>query len=280
MLRYIGGSNINQVLVRSRYILNKGKIPVINYIKEKNNLLDPLNFNNDNSVEREYNQIIPLLNNNLRVALKLSSLNFNYNSCSNLISKFILNGIEVMIDAENSKYNKQYNDISNLLINDFNKDKVNIFKTYQMYRKDSLLNLENDIKINQDLGNYLGVKLVRGAYWNQEKDNLELFTNKYETDMNYNRAILILYEKEIKSILATHNDESINLGLLLNDKINDNSKKFEFAHLLGMNVSKYELIKDKYKVNVYLPYGPYNYMIPYLTRRLYENIDMVKYMFK
>ncbi len=276
MLRYIGGSNINQVLSRSRNILNNRKIPVINYIKENSDILNKTDYN---SVEQEYNQIIPLLDNQFRVALKLSSLNFNYISCSDLISNLTSKGIQIMIDAENSQNNQKYQEITNWLINDFNKDKVNIFKTYQMYRKDSLLNLENDIKINQELGNYLGVKLVRGAYWNQEKDNLELFTNKYDTDMNYNRAILILYEKEIKSILATHNHESINLGLILNDKINDNSKQFEFAHLLGMNVNKYESIKDKYKVNVYLPYGPYKHMMPYLIRRLYENIDTVKYMF-
>ena len=33
-------------------------------------------------------------------------------------------------------------------------------------------------------------------------------------------------------------------------------------------------------VNTYIPYGPYNKMFPYLSRRMYENIDMVKYMVK
>ena len=32
------------------------------------------------------------------------------------------------------------------------------------------------------------------------------------------------------------------------------------------------------KVYVYIPYGPYTQMIPYLTRRMYENMDMLKYM--
>lgn len=30
-------------------------------------------------------------------------------------------------------------------------------------------------------------------------------------------------------------------------------------------------------VHVYIPYGSYREMIPYLIRRLYENIDMLKY---
>ena len=46
---------------------------------------------------------------------------------------------------------------------------------------------------------------------------------------------------------------------------------------MGMKENCY----DKYdlKVNVYIPYGPYKQMIPYLGRRLYENLDTIKYMF-
>ena len=39
-----------------------------------------------------------------------------------------------------------------------------------------------------------------------------------------------------------------------------------------------ELANVGEKVNVYIPYGPYTQMIPYLTRRMYENMDMLKYM--
>ena len=58
-------------------------------------------------------------------------------------------------------------------------------------------------------------------------------------------------------------------------------RKFEFANLMGMQENMYNnIIKSGNKVNVYIPYGPYSKMIPYLTRRLYENIDMIKYMRK
>mgnify|MGYP001062682876 FL=1 len=36
---------------------------------------------------------------------------------------------------------------------------------------------------------------------------------------------------------------------------------------------------NKNSIHVYIPYGPYKEMIPYLMRRLYENIDTIKYMF-
>ena len=146
-----------------------------------------------------------------------------------------------------------------------------------MYRKDSLKNIDDDLNLMSKNNIQLGIKLVRGAYWNNDKNSNNLFLNKIDTDMNYNEAILKLYNENKNSvnILATHNNESLNLGFLLNK----NKEIFEFGHLMGMKENKFNyLIDNNQKVNVYIPYGPYKYMIPYLSRRLYENIDTIKYM--
>ena len=79
--------------------------------------------------------------------------------------------------------------------------------------------------------------------------------------------------------MATHNNRSINLGIIENKKAKHNI--FEFGHLMGMYEKKYQYLADNGSlVNTYIPYGPYNKMFPYLSRRMYENIDMVKYMVK
>ena len=152
-----------------------------------------------------------------------------------------------------------------------------------MYKTDSFNELEDDVIKSNKKNSYLGVKLVRGAYYQEDKNkkllnnHFVLYQNKVDTDLNYNKGILYLYEHSIKKsiINATHNQESINLTYLLNQE----KKIFEFAHLMGMNEKKYnDLLKKGEKVNVYVPYGPYKYMIPYLSRRLYENIDTLKYM--
>ena len=151
-----------------------------------------------------------------------------------------------------------------------------------MYRKDSELNLIKDMEFCKKNNVYLAAKLVRGAYWNSEHKEGHLYTNKKDTDYSYNNAILELsnYNHKCKIMLATHNEDSIKLGVLLNKKFDNN--RFSFAHLKDMKESYYDKIINENvidykipKVYVYLPYGPYTKMIPYLSRRLYENLDML-----
>ena len=98
--------------------------------------------------------------------------------------------------------------------------------------------------------------MVRGAYWNSEKQDGHLYVNKKETDFNYNKSILFLSKNNINTqiILATHNQESINLGTLLNHQ--NNKRIFQFAHLLGMREKVYkDLVKGGEDVHVYIPWS-------------------------
>ena len=81
--------------------------------------------------------------------------------------------------------------------------------------------------------------------------------------------------KTPKVILATHNKSSAELGMMLNK----NQTIFDFAHLQGMREKYYDRHVKNQTVHVYIPYGPYNEMIPYLIRRLYENMDVLKHIF-
>ena len=147
-----------------------------------------------------------------------------------------------------------------------------------MYRKDSLLELYDDIKEFKIKKCLFSPKIVRGAYWNAEKYSGELYTLKNNTDDNYNLAIIKAVElNKNTNYFATHNQRSITL---LNNIINNNNNNNNIImNLMGMN----EKYMDSLKINnlqkaTYIPYGPYKTMIPYLTRRLYENIDQIKYM--
>lgn len=268
--KFVGGNTINQVLKIANQKLIQNKIPIINYISE-NNKYDQLRIYN------EYSNLMKHIDNRFMIASKLSSFNFNRFYCYMLADMCIQKKVKLIIDAEDSKNNSIYRNISNYMLYRYNNNNLNIIKTYQMYRKDSLDELSDDIKFFKNKKNsFFSPKLVRGAYWNEEKNNDQLFINKEDTDYSYNQAIIKCYENKIpNTILATHNKFSIDLGLLL-DKEN---KYFQYAHLMGMNESLMNK-KNMEKKLIYIPYGNYKETIPYLTRRLYENIDSIKYITK
>ena len=274
IFNYISGNKLKHAIYSGKNIIYNKKIPIINYAVENN--IQP------NIIQNEFHKISKNIDNNFRIALKLSLFNFDLKLIKETIDLFVEKNIKILIDAENEKLYDIYNDTCNELMWNYNKKKVNILKTYQMYRTDSFNLLEYDINYAKNNNLYHGIKLVRGAYHNEDKNKKRnnvhvLFQKKEDTDLNFNKSLLFLYNNPINkfTIIASHNLESINLGYLLNQE----KKIFEFAHLLGMNEKKYnKLIDNNENVNVYIPYGPYKYMIPYLTRRLYENLDTIKYM--
>ena len=275
MLRYIAGNKLKNALKVSNHLKNYNKKPIINYAIESSI--------NKNIIIKEFKDISNIIDNSYKVALKLSLFDFDTKLIKSVLNPFIEKNIPILIDAENNNNFIKYNKLTNNLMFHYNHDRVNIIKTYQMYRKDSLDILSNDISLFKTNKIKHGTKLVRGAYWNEDKNEGTLFLKKKETDMSYNLGIIELYNRKYSdyNLLATHNDESINLGYLLNNSIDFKSPIFEFGHLMGMKENKYEnLVKNNQNVNVYIPYGPYRYMIPYLGRRLYENIDTIKYMFQ
>lgn len=201
-------------------------------------------------------------------AIKLSSL-YNPNLIHYLDeynSIAIRNGNKILIDAENVEQQNMINHYSNYCIEKYPQV---FYKTYQMYRVDSLQLLEQDLLKHP---NY-GIKMVRGAYYNEDKKTGLLFQTKEETDQHYNDAIHLLSKYNNDVIVATHNKSSCEIALSYD-------KKFKYAQLLGMNDTLSDFLRkngnDVYK---YIPYGNWRESIPYLTRRLYENIGMIKYMY-
>ena len=141
-----------------------------------------------------------------------------------------------------------------------------------MYRNDSFDILKKDLDFFKNKNKNFGIKLVRGAYLNEDLNTGLLYSEKEETDINYNNAIELLSNYENDVIIATHNNLSCKIALQY-------EKKFKYAQLLGMNnkLSDY-LLKQDQDVYKYIPYGKWSDSIPYLTRRLYENYSILQYI--
>tara|TARA_B100000989_G_scaffold294029_2_gene272339 strand:- start:27 stop:842 length:816 start_codon:yes stop_codon:yes gene_type:complete len=270
LFKYVAGNKLKHAILKSQKIIKNNKIPILNYICEN------VKPNEEKKIYLEYSKILNNINSNYMIALKLSSLNFNETLINKIVENISQKNIKLIIDAEDNEYINNYRKITNELIKKYNGDRVNIIKTYQMYRKDSLDELKDDINyFGKNIFNnnvFLSSKLVRGAYWNSENKEGHLFLKKEDTNMSYNNGILECYNSiENKFIVATHNKNSIEL--VSNLKNNNN---IILAHLMGMNETNMKTIHLNRAT--YIPYGPYREMIPYLSRRLYENIDQIKHM--
>ena len=275
-----------KIPIINRFTCSKKQLPsFINDLKSKN-FIPIIDHANENKMEWEKNYYNIIDNfqkfKNSYFAVKLSSLNIendyekalqlSYDICKNAK----LSNCKVLIDAENYRIQDSINNISNILCKKFNNDCVNVYKTYQMYRKDSFDLLKNDIL--KDRNYYLGIKLVRGAYYNQDKKFNILFNNINDTHKEYNKAILFLFNNMKENdllMLATHNEFSINLSkeLFKNEKI-------QYAQLLGMHDNLSKELSKEYNVFKYLPYGDFKETIPYLVRRLYENYSIIRHLLK
>lgn len=275
MIKFVGGYNYIAVSKFSKIIYDKSMIPIIDYAKECSK--------NENEVIKYDIELQNLVNNmnksypkrEVAYSLKISSyLPYETESYLNKIIKKINNTKHtkkyIFLDAEQSSLKNKEDYYFNKIIEKYQEDDdLYIYKTYQMYRKNSLKELENDIK-NFDK---IGIKLVRGAYYNNK--DTELFNNKIDTDYSYNNGIEYLINNNIENVvLATHNSESIDYSISLNAKNN-----IMYAQLLGMgdNISN-NLVKKNKKVFKYVPYGNIFELYPYLLRRLYENMDMIKHL--
>lgn len=290
MLRFVAGNKRSHAINIANNLIQKNKIPIINYITEETT--------DKKRVFNEYIKLSKMIPDKSMIALKLSSLDFDRDLIDKLIESYKMRSIKVIIDAENDKNINKYRSIVNSLIFKYNKidklDKNNsintVIKTYQMYRRDSLQELIDDQRFFVERDCLLSRKLVRGAYWNSESGNGHLYTKKSYTDDNYNQAIVrslsnttrlhnnqLLYST---NIIATHNRESIEIATTLMTKHSILKPTTIIANLMGMNDKLSTRLSRNFNVATYIPYGPYNKMIPYLSRRLYENIDSIKYIIK
>lgn len=277
--KFIGGSTIHRAIEN---INHTPYIPIFDYAREA-----ARNKNDTYNYVYRISQDIPYMYGGL--ALKYSSFNCQ-KSMRYIIKTAQLNpNIEaIYLDAECNKYHEIEQKIYDKLLRIYNRDHLYLYKTYQMYRRDSMEILVNDI--NNSNYPYLGIKLVRGAYLEKDRKSNCLFSTKEQTDQQYNLALQYVLEhinmknkdKKIKLLVATHNNKSIDL--VLNHKKNTSQLAFAqlaFAQLLGMNdtVSK-QIYERGYKVYKYVPYGSYLETYPYLMRRFYENYQILQHIVK
>ena len=195
-------------------------------------------------------------------------------------------GGSVFIDAEESWIQNTIDHLVWLMMKRYNKKRMVVYNTFQMYRHDRLEFLIESFDRAQRDNFLLGAKLVRGAYMEKERKRAQLYAlpdpinpDKATTDDHYNTAMRFCLDHldRLAMCNASHNAHSAMLQVELMDKkgIAHDHPHTLFSQLLGMSDNlTFNLAAAGFRVAKYMPYGQVAEVIPYLIRRAQENTSV------
>jgi proline dehydrogenase len=210
--------------------------------------------------------------------IEWSKVKFRYDAICNAA---LANNVSVLIDAEESWIQSSIDEIYENLILKYNSKKAIVYNTVQSYRIDRLEYIEKLYHSFSTSDVHIGIKLVRGAYMEKERERSKVFNyldpiheTKKDTDESFNNCMTFMFKNvQLFSVfIGSHNEESNYLALELINKYNIIKDKVWFSQLYGMSDHiTYNLSNQGYNVAKYLPFGPFKGVIPYLFRRAEEN---------
>jgi len=198
--------------------------------------------------------------------------------------------VKLFIDAEETWIQEVVDDLILEMMKKYNKEKVIVYNTLQLYRTDRVEYLKWLIDDARKNDYKIGLKLVRGAYLEKERDRAlkmgytsPVHTTKAATDKDYDEAVRLCVENiEIASVCAgTHNENScMTLSqYMIKNNIQKNHPHIHFSQLLGMSDHiSFNLANAGFNVTKYVPYGPIKSVLPYLIRRAQENTSVAGQM--
>lgn len=192
----------------------------------------------------------------------------------------------LFIDAEDSWIQDAIDQLTDEMMEKYNKEKAIVYNTLQMYRHDRLEYLKVSHQRAIQRGYFLGLKLVRGAYMEKERARAAeknyrdpIQPDKASCDKDFDAAVdyCIEHIDRISICAGTHNENSsMRLAKMMDEKkIARNDKRVYFAQLFGMSDHiSFNLANAGYNVAKYVPYGPIKEVVPYLIRRAQENTSV------
>lgn len=171
--------------------------------------------------------------------------------------------------------------LKELLTEEEFKERTDLGITLQAYLRDSYEDLKDIIEWAKQRGNPLTVRLVKGAYWDQETIKSEqnhwaqpVYNDKAATDTNFEKMTRLLLENHqyLYAAIGSHNVRSQAVACAIAESLQIPSRRFEMQVLYGMGDKLAQaLVKRGHRVRVYCPYGELLPGMAYLIRRLLEN---------
>jgi len=168
-----------------------------------------------------------------------------------------------------------------ILMEEAFQDWADIGIALQAYLKDTEQDLTQLADWAKERGTPVTVRLVRGAYWDQEcivagreEWPVPVWQHKAQTDTNYERCLNLLMSNHphLEAAVATHNVRSMAVAMVMAEQHGIEPGQFEFQVLYGMGQDLADAIAAMgHRMRVYTPFGELLPGMAYLVRRLLEN---------
>ncbi|KAA0563266.1 proline dehydrogenase family protein [Rossellomorea aquimaris] len=268
--RFVAGSSILQAVEVIRDLNSQNLVVTIDYLGE---FVDNEREANEMALECvEAVRAIGRENLKSQLSLKMTSMGLDISeevvmkNMRLILDEATRQNVFVTIDMEDYSRCGKTIDIFKRLKSEYD----NIGTVIQAY----LYRTEKDM---DDLNAYSpNLRLVKGAY----KESPEVaFPEKKDVDDNFKKIIKTHLLNGNYTAIATHDDEMIDYTKRLVEEYNIPRDQFEFQMLFGIRVERqHELVKEGYKMRVYVPYGTDWY--GYFMRRLAERPANVAFVLK
>jgi len=266
--KYVAGTKTSEALKIVKKLNNKKLSCTLDILGEHTTVLE-----SSNAITNKYLDILNnIKSNNLdcNISIKASHIgsdidfkNFNQN-IKKLITTAEKNDNFIRLDMEDSK-------LTDLNLNIY-KNNINYKQHLGIALQAYLLRTENDLKSLEENTN---IRLCKGIY---NEDKSIALKDPELINKNYIHLLNMALDKKIYVGIATHDEKLINRSLKIIKNKNIDKNRFEFQMLYGvpMNKTVKYLLKNKFKVRIYVPYGRNWY--DYSIRRLKENPNILKYI--
>lgn len=201
--------------------------------------------------------------------------------------------VRIMIDAEQTYFQPAISRITLEMMRKYNTEKAIVFNTYQCYLKNTYKEVCTDLEQAKRQNFYFGAKLVRGAYIEQERARAAAMGYEDPTNPSFEATTEMYHKtlteclrrikhlknakedpKKIAIMVASHNEDTVRFAIeqMKEIGIHPEDKVICFGQLLGMcDYITFPLGQAGYSAYKYIPYGPVNEVLPYLSRRAQEN---------
>ncbi|WP_297096663.1 proline dehydrogenase family protein [uncultured Draconibacterium sp.] len=274
--RYIAGESMEEGLLASKLLNEKGIEVTVDILGEFITTLDEAQRNRD-----EYTEVIERFTSenvqgNFSIKPTMFGMLLDKEVCYNLLREVVQFAAGkdsfIRIDMEDSQCVDMELDIFRRLRKEFPKHVGLVLQAYLRRTESDLVSL-NDL----NSANYpISFRLCKGIY--VEPENIA-FKEYDEVRQHFLRDLKYMFDNKMYVGIATHDKFLVEESMKMIKEMNIPENMFEFQMLYGVTPDLRQMIVDNgHKMRVYVPFG--EKWFNYSTRRLKENPKMAQHIIK